>query len=64
MIIRTRLRAELFVIAGKFTMLIVDEYNRNENLLYLCDESVVCSFKVARGNFYDSPIMTNESIII
>jgi len=41
MIIRARLRIELFVIAGKFTMLIGDEDNTYENLLYLGDESVV-----------------------
>jgi len=41
MIIRARLRTELFVIAGKFTMLIGDEVDTNENLFYLCDESVV-----------------------
>jgi hypothetical protein len=41
MIIRARLRAELFVIVGKFTMLIGDEDNTNKNLLYLGDESVV-----------------------
>jgi len=41
MIIKARLRTELFVIAGKFTMLIGDDNNRNDNLHYLGDESVV-----------------------
>jgi hypothetical protein len=63
MIIRARLRAELFVIAGKFTMLIGDEDNRNENLLYLGDESVVCFIDFVGGIFYESPILTGESII-
>jgi hypothetical protein len=63
MIIRARLRAELFVIAGKFTMLIGDEDNRDENLLYFGDESVVCFINVVGGIFYESPILTGESII-
>lgn len=53
MIIRAKLRTELFGIVGKFTMLIGDEDNTNENLLYLGDERVVGFFytKSCQGDF-------------
>jgi len=42
-------------------MLIGDEYNTNDNPLYLCDESVVGLLKkVAKGIICKSPIMPSE----